>query len=337
MRYDLFVSYAREDKEVVQALSEILISRGLRVWLDKFELKLGDDLLEKIDEGLRESTYGLVLLSPDFFKKKWTVRELTALVSKENSREKAILPIRHNISCEEVAVHSPILSGRVSASIKDDGLDQIAEKILKVAGSSTSTVIGISGASCSGKSWLAGKLRQRRPNDVTVFDLDSFYLVGSEVSDREYHYDNPKSMNFDEAIAALAVLKSGTEVRIPNYDFETGTVVGEHTCPPRPIIIVEGLFVFANTWLLKQLDLKVWISCDENIRFDRRIRRDTTERRKALQQVLDQYAEDVRPGYEKYIQPLRKEADVVLENNGRQVDAVPALVDLLLIYSLRRS
>src|SRR5580765_1114959 len=97
MSYDLFVCHASEDKaSVARPLTEILRSRGKRVWLDELELKIGDSLRQRIDEGLRESRFGIVILSPSFFAKRWPQAELNAMFSEERRRgAKVILPLLH--------------------------------------------------------------------------------------------------------------------------------------------------------------------------------------------------------------------------------------------------
>ena len=101
--FDLFISHASENKEeVVEPLYLYLTAKGYKVWFDKYEIKLGDSIRSKINAGLQESRYGLVILSPDFFKKKWTKDELSALYSQEEIDGKRILPVWYNISEQEI-------------------------------------------------------------------------------------------------------------------------------------------------------------------------------------------------------------------------------------------
>lgn len=132
MNYDVFISHASEDKEaVVFPLAEALKQRGFTVWVDAFELLLGDSLRRKIDQGLAESRYGVVVLSHDFFKKEWTQRELDALVAREDGKEKVILPVWHNLKSEEVVRYSPILAAKLAISTSQ-GMDRVADAIARV-------------------------------------------------------------------------------------------------------------------------------------------------------------------------------------------------------------
>lgn len=107
-----------------------MIKKGLCVWYDEFSLKLGDKLRESIEKGLINSRYGAVILSKNFFAKKWPQEELNGLFSLEE-REKKILPIWHQVNREEVKQYSPILSGRVAADTSK-GISYVVEKIFEV-------------------------------------------------------------------------------------------------------------------------------------------------------------------------------------------------------------
>ena len=129
--WDVFISYASEDSQLVESLAKALRDRHVRVWYDQFELKLGDRLLESIDRGLSESRYGIIVLSPNFFRKRWPQYELDALLQKEQAGEKVILPVWHQVTVDDVRAHSPILAGRVAANTSD-GLQELVTKICRV-------------------------------------------------------------------------------------------------------------------------------------------------------------------------------------------------------------
>ena len=130
MDYDLFICHASEDKDdFVRPLATLLRQRGRRVWLDEFEIKLGDSLRQKIDDGLSRSRFGLVVLSPEFFGKRWPRVELDGLATREIiSGEKVLLPVWHRVSLEDVARYSPPLAGRLAART-EDGIEAVADMV----------------------------------------------------------------------------------------------------------------------------------------------------------------------------------------------------------------
>jgi len=113
----VFVSHATEDKDAVaRPLAIELRRRGVGVWFDEYELLLGDSLREKIDEGLRHSRIGVIILSRAFFAKRWTAWELSGLVTRLMSGEQNVLvPVWHDVSADEVRAYSAPLADRVAA------------------------------------------------------------------------------------------------------------------------------------------------------------------------------------------------------------------------------
>lgn len=130
--WDVFISHASEDKEeIALPLANFLTKNGLKVWLDKHEIFIGDSLRRKIDEGLANSRFGIVILSKNFFEKEWPKKELDALVSREDGREKVILPIWHKVSKSFISQHSPLLSDKLAIS-SEKGLEFVANELLEV-------------------------------------------------------------------------------------------------------------------------------------------------------------------------------------------------------------
>jgi hypothetical protein len=129
--YSLFLSHASEDKtSIVDSLAKALQKAGIRVWYDKLNLKLGDNLATELDKGLSQSQFGIVILSKNFFAKKWTRAELSALLALEASDgRKRIIPIRHGISHEELLRFSPLVASRVTMST-DEGIEALTQSIL---------------------------------------------------------------------------------------------------------------------------------------------------------------------------------------------------------------
>jgi hypothetical protein len=131
--YDVFISHASEDKdEVVRPLAHALKAEGLSVWYDEFEMKIGDSLRRKIDKGLANSRFGIVVLSKEFFKKGWTNYELDGIITKVVTGEQIILPIWHNITKKEVIDFSPSLADKLARNTSTYTVEEIATEIAEV-------------------------------------------------------------------------------------------------------------------------------------------------------------------------------------------------------------
>ncbi len=133
--YDVFISHASEDKdEIVRPLARALQAGGLKVWYDEFELKIGDSLRRKIDKGLGNSRFGIVVLSQSFFGKGWTNYELDGLVTRSVSGDQILLPIWHKVSKKEVIGYSASLADKVARNTATHTVDEIAQEIIDLIG-----------------------------------------------------------------------------------------------------------------------------------------------------------------------------------------------------------
>jgi hypothetical protein len=131
-KWDVFISHASEDKEsVVIPLYNFLKKSGLRIWIDKMELSIGDSLREKIDEGLSLSRFGVVIISEKFLQKKWPQLELNGLFSLEEDGQKVILPVWCNVDKSTINKYSPILADKLAANI-DNGIEHLGKELLNV-------------------------------------------------------------------------------------------------------------------------------------------------------------------------------------------------------------
>ena len=129
-KWDVFISHAGEDREEVAApLAAALTRAGFKVWLDTSELRLGDSLRERIDEGLAESRFGVVILSPSFFSKHWPQRELNGLFARDIQSPKVLLPVWHNLDATRVATLSPLLADRKAVNTAH-GLREVTAAII---------------------------------------------------------------------------------------------------------------------------------------------------------------------------------------------------------------
>jgi hypothetical protein len=135
-QFDVFVSHASEDKDdVVRPLAFALKERNISVWYDEFELKIGDSLRRKIDKGLANSRFGIVVISRDFIKKGWANYELDGIITKTISGEQILLPIWHNISKGEVINYSPSLADKLARNTAINTIEEIADEIAQLISS----------------------------------------------------------------------------------------------------------------------------------------------------------------------------------------------------------
>ena len=129
--FDVFISHATEDKDFAGPLARELRSAGLRVWFDEFELGLGDSLNEKINEGLSRSRYGVVVISPTFFRKHWTQVEMNGFVARQTTGERVILPIWHRITKNEIIEDAPPLADIIALNSSTQSMEEIVGEIVE--------------------------------------------------------------------------------------------------------------------------------------------------------------------------------------------------------------
>ena len=131
--YDVFLSHAAEDKdEVVRPLAEALQKRGLKVWYDETELKIGDNLIQKINAGIRDSRFGILVLSNSFFGKDWPEYELDVLENLMITENHVLFPILHNITIKEIRDHRASLANIFARSTTTHTIEEIADEIHEV-------------------------------------------------------------------------------------------------------------------------------------------------------------------------------------------------------------
>lgn len=131
--WDVFISHASEDKDTVaRPLRDALTRHGVTVWLDEAQLRIGHSLRRKIDDGIRSSRFGVVVLSGAFLRKGWTNHELDGLVTRTVAGEQSLLPIWHDLTADEVRAYSPSLADKVAMSTSQFSIEDIAEQIAEV-------------------------------------------------------------------------------------------------------------------------------------------------------------------------------------------------------------
>jgi uridine kinase len=195
-------------------------------------------------------------------------------------------------------------------------------------------VIGIAGGTGSGKTTIASKLAAGIPaGRGVVIEHDAYYRDQSALSPDEraaINYDHPSSLESALLADHLRALRSGEPVELPIYDFVTHTRRREtRRVAPAPVILVEGILVFVEAAVREQLDIKIFVDTDPDIRLMRRIRRDLEQRGRSFQSVRDQYYATVRPMHLEYVEPSKRWADLILPEGGDNRVALELLLGRL--------
>lgn len=192
--------------------------------------------------------------------------------------------------------------------------------------------IGLGGGSGSGKTTVADALLDRLDEGVAIIQHDAYYRHAPELTFEErarVNYDHPDSLETSLLIEHLSRLREGQAVPRPVYDFtkhlRSDEVVMVH---PERVVIVEGILVLAEPELRAELDLKIFVDTDPDMRLARRIRRDISERGRSLESVLDQYFATVRPMHLEFVQPSMRYADLIIPE-GYNPAAVATVVELI--------
>ena len=177
-------------------------------------------------------------------------------------------------------------------------------------------LIAIAGGSGSGKSWLARRLRRRLGARAGLLSLDDFYrdLAGLARPARDrVNFDNPAAIDWELCEACLRRIQAGEPCLLPRYDFTNHTRrAGGRRWRPRPVVLVEGLWPLHRPRLRRLFALSVFVACAPETRLARRVERDQRERGRTRASVLRQFEEHVGPMHDRFVEPQRRRADVVL-------------------------
>ena len=192
-------------------------------------------------------------------------------------------------------------------------------------------VIGIAGGTGSGKTTLMKNLIDRFSGVVTVLSHDNYYrrLDHLTVEERtKVNYDQPAALETDLMARHLDELRHGNAIDCPIYDFTQHNRSAETLhIKPTQVIIVEGILIFENKELRDLMDIKIFVDTDADVRLCRRIKRDVEKRGRSLESVLTQYQTTVKPMHEKYVEPSKKYADLVVPEGGKNYVALDMIVD----------
>ena len=192
-------------------------------------------------------------------------------------------------------------------------------------------VVGIAGGTGSGKTTITKKLMQHFGGDVSVIYHDNYYKAHHNMSYEErskLNYDHPDSFDTDLLIQAVKDLKAGRSVTCPVYDYtihdRSDKVI---VVKPAKVIIVEGILIFQSRELCQQMDIKIYVDTDADVRILRRIVRDVRDRGRSLDSVVNQYLSTVKPMHEQFVEPSKRNADIIIPEGGHNQVAMEMVME----------
>ena len=191
-------------------------------------------------------------------------------------------------------------------------------------------VIGIAGGTGSGKTTLMKNLIDKYSEHITVLSHDNYYKRHDELPYEErclLNYDEPAALETDLMARHLDQLRRGEAIDCPVYDFTVHNRSDKTVrIVPKKVIIVEGILIFENQPLRDLMDIKIFVDTDADVRLCRRIKRDVNKRGRTLESVLTQYQTTVKPMHEKYVEPSKRFADLVVPEGGKNIVALDMIM-----------
>ena len=188
-------------------------------------------------------------------------------------------------------------------------------------------IIGITGASGSGKTLIASNLlKDFGQNEVTVVKEDNYYkdLVNMPIAVRDQmNFDHPDALDHNLLKVHLERLIAGETVHVPQYDYSTHTRKKDtQEITHHKLIVLEGILLFTDPALRQLMDIKIFVDTPLDICLSRRIQRDIIERGRTIESVLEQYEKTVRPMYLQFIEPSKRYADIIIPHGGKNIIAI---------------
>lgn len=192
-------------------------------------------------------------------------------------------------------------------------------------------IIGIAGGTGSGKTTVAHVILERvGAHRIALMPHDAYYkdLGNLPAAQRvQINFDHPNSLDTPLLISHLQQLKNQQAIELPIYDFKTHTRTQQTVrIEPYPVIIVEGILIFAEPILRELFDVKIYVDTDADIRFIRRLQRDIAERGRTSESVIRQYLSTVRPMHLEFVEPSKRYADVIIPEGGLNTVAMDMVV-----------
>jgi len=193
-------------------------------------------------------------------------------------------------------------------------------------------IIGISGGSGSGKTTIVRKISEIIP-DFLFISQDNYYKSAEYMNNKNitaFNFDHPDAFDNECILRQLKALKNFESVEMPQYDFVHHRRMEESIkISPKKLIIFDGIMIFFDKRIRDLIDLKLYVDTPDDIRFIRRLKRDTTERGRTVESVIKQYIEVVRPGHYEFIEPTKRYADLIIPEGGFNQNALKVLIPFL--------
>ncbi len=195
----------------------------------------------------------------------------------------------------------------------------------------TPLILGVAGGTGSGKTTVARQILKRVGADhIAYVPHDAYYRDFSTYTPAQLdalNWDHPDSLDTEAMIEHILQLRNGESIELPVYDFTRNHRAPETVhIEPQPVILVEGILIFADVELRKLFDVKIFVDTDPDIRFIRRLQRDITERGRTVQSVINQYLTTVRPMHLDFVEPSKRNADVIIPEGGLNEVAMDLVV-----------
>jgi len=194
-------------------------------------------------------------------------------------------------------------------------------------------IVGIAGGSASGKTTIVNLIKESFGDDIVVISHDSYYKKHDDLSFDErtrLNYDHPSSFDTELMIEDVKKLKNNQPVDVPVYDYTVHNRSDQtiHVVPKK-VIIIEGILILENPELRDLMDIKVYVETDADERLMRRIQRDINERARSVDSVLTQYRQTVKPMHDRFVEPSKKYADIIIPRGGENKTGINILTEHL--------
>lgn len=192
-------------------------------------------------------------------------------------------------------------------------------------------VIGVAGGTGSGKTTLVNRLQEEFDNEVATISHDYYYKSNDSLpleERKKLNYDHPNAFDTELMVSHIKSLKNGESIERPVYSFVEHTRLNENIkVKPAKVIIVEGILIFENKELLNLMDIKIFVDTDADVRLIRRLLRDVKDRGRDLDSVISQYLITVKPMHEEFVEPSKRNADIIIPEGGFNSVALSMVID----------